>query len=77
MKQEKRSLCGLRVRHWSEVRLFFIGHRRDDGIRGGLRLLFLICQLVNGDYISVMREGHLVVDRRRDKKHRICVAMTQ
>ena len=54
-----------------------IGHRRDDGLRGGLRLQFVICQLVNGDYLSIMRKWHLMVNHRWDKRHGISVAMNQ
>ena len=37
----------------------------------------MICQLVNGDYLSIMRENHLAVDRGWDSRHGISVAMPQ
>ena len=37
----------------------------------------MICQLVNGDYLSIMREKHLAMDCRWDEKHGIGVAMPQ
>ena len=37
----------------------------------------MICQLVNGDYLSIMREKHLAVDRRWDSRHGIGVATPQ
>ena len=34
----------------------------------------MISQLVNGDYLSIMRERHLAVNRGRDNRHGISVA---
>ena len=42
-----------------------------------MRFWLLICQLVNGDYLSILREKHLAVDRRWDNRHGIGVAMPQ
>ena len=37
----------------------------------------MICQLVNGDYLSIMREKHLAMDFRWDSRHGIGVTMPQ
>ena len=37
----------------------------------------MICQLVNGDYLSIVREKHLAVDRGWDSRHGIGVATPQ
>ena len=56
---------------------FFIGHWRDDGLRVGLRLRFVICQLVDGDNISILRKSHLTVNHIWDSRNCISLAMTQ
>ena len=37
----------------------------------------MICQLFNGDYLSIMRERHLAVDRVWDNRHGKGVATPQ
>ena len=37
----------------------------------------MICQLVDGDYLSIVREKHLAVDHRWDSRHSISVAAPQ
>ena len=54
-----------------------IGYRRDGHLRGGMRFWLMICQLVNGDYLSIMREKHLAVDHGWDNRHSISVATPQ
>ena len=54
-----------------------IGYRRDGRLRWGLRFGLMICQLVNGDYLSIVREKHVAVDRGWDSRHRISVATPQ
>ena len=54
-----------------------ISYKGDDRLRGGLRALLMICQMVNGDYISIMRERHLAVNCRWDSRHGIGVATIQ
>ena len=54
-----------------------IGGSRDGGLRGGLRFWFMICQLVDGDNLSIMRETHLAVDYEWDNRHGIGVTTPQ
>ena len=44
------------------INRFLVGDSRDGGIRGDLRLWFMVSQLVNGDNLAIMREKHLAVD---------------
>ena len=54
-----------------------IGYRRDGRLRGGLRWQLMVRQLVNGDYLSIVRERHLAKNRRGDSIHGIGVASPQ
>ena len=54
-----------------------IGYKRDGHLGGGLRLWLMVCQLVNGDYPSIMRERHIVMNYGWDNRHGIGVAMPQ
>ena len=54
-----------------------IGYRRDGHLKGGLRLWLMISQLVNGDYLSIVRKRHLAKNRRGDSRHGIGVASPQ
>ena len=56
---------------------FIIGYRRDGCLRGGLRLWLMISQLVDGDYISIVRKRHLVKNHGWDSRHGIGVASPQ
>ena len=51
-----------------------IGYRRDGRLRGGLRLWLMISQLVDGDYLSIVRKRHLAEKRGWDSRHGIGVA---
>ena len=54
-----------------------VGYRRDGCLRGGLRFWLMICQLVNGDYLSIMGERHLAKDHGWNSRHSIGVASPQ
>ena len=54
-----------------------IGYRRDGRLRGGLRRRLMVSQLVNGEYLSIVRERHLAENRRWDSRHGIGVASPQ
>ena len=59
------------------INAFLIGYRRDGRLRGVMRFWLMICQLVNGDYLSIMRERHLAENRGWDSRHSIGVASPQ
>ena len=54
-----------------------IRYRRDCHLRGGLRRWLMISQLVDGDYISIVRKINLAKNRGWDSKHGIGVALPQ
>ena len=53
---------------------FLIGYRRDGRLRGDMRLWLMICQLVDGDYLSIVRKRHLAKNRGWDNRQGIGVA---
>ena len=56
---------------------FLIGYRRDGRLRGGLRRWLMVSQLVDGDYLSIVRKRHLAKNHRWDSRHGIGVASPQ
>ena len=54
-----------------------IGYRRDGRLRGGLRLWLMISQLVDSDYLSIVRKRNLAKNRGWDNRHGIGVALPQ
>ena len=54
-----------------------IGYRRDGRLRGGLRRRLMVSQLVNGDYLSIVRKRHLAKNRGWENEHGIGVASPQ
>ena len=54
-----------------------IGYRRVGRLRGVLRFWLMIGQLVNGDYLSIVRKRHLAKKRGWDNRHGISVASPQ
>ena len=54
-----------------------IGYRRDGCLGGGLRRRLMVRQLVNGDYLSIVRERNLAKNRGWDNRHGIGVASLQ
>ena len=51
-----------------------IGYRRDGRLRGGLRWWLMVSQLVDGDYLSIVRKRHLAKNHGWDSRHGIGVA---
>ena len=59
------------------INSLLIGYRRDGRLRGGLRFWFMIRQLVDGDYLSIVRKRHLAKNHGWDNRHGIGVASPQ